>query len=204
MLFRSHTEISNFLGSLLFLPNDTDVCVYNRVVETIQITIALYVDDLIITCTNGKLINEITNALRSKYNEIKVVDGPIHNYLGMVLDFSQAPLLRINQTGMIEDIINTPLPALDFNISQYNTIAPPKSPAAQYLFDITLKSPLLLPAQQAEFHSTDAKILSLATEHVQTSSQRSSVSSQNENNLAPLLFSFLTKRVLTQIGRAHV
>ena len=177
-----HTEISNFLGSLLFLSNDTDACVYNRVVETIQITIAVYVDDLIITCINGKLINEITNALRSKYNEIKVVDGPINNYLGMVLDFSQAPLLRINQTGMIEDIINTPLPALDFNISQYNTIAPPKSPAAQYLFNITLTSPLLLPAQQAEFHSTVAKILF--------------ISHRTRPDVLTAI-SFLTKRVLT-------
>ena len=100
----------------------------------------------------------------------------------MVLDFSQAPLLRINQTGMIEDIINTPLPALDFNISQYNTIAPPKFPAAQYLFNITLTSPLLLPAQQAEFHSTVAKILF--------------ISHRTRHDVLTAI-SFLTKRVLT-------
>ena len=77
--------------------------------SNIQITVAVYVDDLIITCSRNTLIDELTSALRTKYKEIKVVEGFIHNYLGMVLDFSQAPLVAINQTGMIEDIINTPL-----------------------------------------------------------------------------------------------
>ena len=80
----------------------------------------------------------------------------------MVLDFSQAPLVAINRTGMIEDIINTPLTALNHNAAKTPatyTAAPSKSPAASYLFDITASSPTLLPAQQAEFHSTVAKIL---------------------------------------------
>ena len=80
----------------------------------------------------------------------------------MVLDFSKAPLVAINQTGMIEDIINTPLTALNHNAAKtpttYTAVSP-KSPAASYLFDITVSSPALLPAQQAEFHSTVAKIL---------------------------------------------
>ena len=86
----------------------------------------------------------------------------------MVLDFSQAPLVAINQTGMIEDIINTPLTALNHNAAKTPTTytaAPPKFPAASYLFDITASSPALLPAQQAEFHSPSPKFSSLAIEH---------------------------------------
>ena len=130
--------------------------------SNIQVTVAVYVDDLIIHCSLNTLIDELTSALRTKYKEIKVVEGLIHNYLGMVLNFSQAPLVAINQTGMIEDIINTPLTALNRNAAKTPTTytaAPPKSPAASYLFDITASSPALLPAQQAEFDSTVAKIL---------------------------------------------
>ena len=47
-----HTELSYFLRTIRFLPNDTDACVYNRMVGTTQITIAVYVDELIITCIN--------------------------------------------------------------------------------------------------------------------------------------------------------
>lgn len=157
-----HTELSTFLRTLGFLPNDTDPCVYNRSVNNIQITIAVYVDDLIITCILTSLITELTSALRAKYKEIKVVEGLIHNYLGMVLDFSNAPLIAINQTGMIEDVVNTTLTALNVNATKIpttNTAASPKSPAASYLFDITVASPALPPTQQAEFHSTVAKIL---------------------------------------------
>ena len=131
-----HTELSTFLRTLGLVPNDTDPCVYNRTVSNIQITVAVYVDDLIITCSRNTFIDELTSALRSKYKEIKVVEGLIHNYLGMVLDFSQAPLVANNQTGMIEDIINTPLIALNHNAAKTSTTytaAPPKSPAASCL-----------------------------------------------------------------------
>ena len=88
----AHLRILRILRTLGFLPNDTDPCVYNRTVSNNQITVAVYVDDLIITCSRNTFIDELTSALRTKYKKIKVVEGHIHNYLGMVLDFSQLPL----------------------------------------------------------------------------------------------------------------
>ena len=100
-------------------------CVYNRTVSNIEITVAVYVDDLIITCSRNTLIDELTSALRTKCKEIKVVEGLIHNYLGMVLDFSQAPLVAINQTGFVAYVSTSPL--LNPIAFSYNALSRPKS-----------------------------------------------------------------------------
>ena len=180
-----YTELSTFLHTLGFLPNDSDPCVYNRTVDNVQITVGVYVDDLIITSKNEALIIELTTALQVRYKEIKIIEGLVHNYLGMVLDFSLAPLVMITQTGMIEDIVNTPMTALNTDTPKapatYTPVAP-KSPAPPYLFNITPTSPQLSPEQQAEFHSFVARALFAA---------------HRTRPDALLAISFLTKRVLT-------
>ena len=89
-----------------------------------------------------------------------------HNYLGMVFDPLEPPFVLINQQGMIEDIISSTKTsartATDTN-SNIRSKAPPRTPAATYLFDINTDSDLLPEPLQVIFHSTVAKFIHIST-----------------------------------------
>jgi hypothetical protein len=100
-----YKELSTFLRSIGFEPNPYEKCILNKKHPDGQTTIAVYVDDLLITSVTQAQAEAAVDALRDKYKELKVTTGTVHNYLGMVMDFSDPPYVSINQVGMIEDII---------------------------------------------------------------------------------------------------
>jgi Reverse transcriptase (RNA-dependent DNA polymerase) len=100
-----YKEPSTFLGSIGFTFNPYDRCFLNKTHLDGQTTIAVYVDELLITSSTQAQAEAIVDALRDEFKELKVTTGTVHNYLGMVLDFSDPPYVSINQIGMIEDII---------------------------------------------------------------------------------------------------
>jgi Reverse transcriptase (RNA-dependent DNA polymerase) len=150
-----YKELSTFLGSTGFRPNPYEKCILNKEQAGTQTTIAVYVDDLLITSGSQEDAEAVVNALRDKYKELKVTTGKVHNYLGMVLDFSNPPCVTIRQNGMVEDIVtkaksSTHIPTVK---------ASPTSPCTEQLFSSSPDSPLLSEAAKAEFHSYTAKWL---------------------------------------------
>jgi Reverse transcriptase (RNA-dependent DNA polymerase) len=125
-----YKEPSTFLGSIGFTFNPYDRCILNKRHLDGQTTIAVYVDELLITSSTQAQAEAIVDALRDKYKELKVTTGTVHNYLGMVLDFSDPPYVSINQIVMIEDIIRK---ARESHTLKIKT-ASPKSPATGHLF----------------------------------------------------------------------
>ena len=148
-----YKELSSFLGSIGFAPNLYEKCILNKTESGHQTTIAIYVDDLLITSTRSSHAEAVVVALRDKYKELKVTTGKVHNYLGMVMDFSKPPYVLVNQTGMIEDIISKVRATGHFDIP--NTA--PKSPAIEQLFESSPDSPLLSDEHKATYHSVVAK-----------------------------------------------
>jgi hypothetical protein len=118
-----------------------------------QTTIAVYVDDLLITSGSQEHAEAVVNSLRDKYNELKVTTGKIHNYLGMVLDFSNPPCVTIRQNGMVEDIVTKAKSSTHLLAVKTS----PTSPCTEQLFSSSPDSPLLSEAAKAEFHSYTAK-----------------------------------------------
>jgi hypothetical protein len=148
-----YKEISSFLASIGFTPNPYEKCILNKKEAGGQTTIAIYVDDLLITSTKPAQAEAVVEALRDKYKELKVTTGAVHNYLGMVMDFSTPPYVTINQVGMIEDIIRKARECPGLKIPS----AHPKSPAAEQLFEVSPDSPPLSEEAQTTFHSLLAK-----------------------------------------------
>ena len=73
------------LSHIGYVPNAHDMCVFNKSDEYgVQCTIAVHVDDIMITSVNG------ATGLIERYGDITRKDGPIMNYLGMVFDLSIA------------------------------------------------------------------------------------------------------------------
>jgi hypothetical protein len=150
-----YKELSTFLGLIGFYPNPYEKCILNKEQAGTQTTIAVYVDDPLITSGSKEHAEAVVNSLRDKYKELKVTNGKVHNYHGMVLDFSNPPSVTIRQTGMVEDIVTKA--KLSPNIPAAK--ASPTSPCTEQLFNSSSDSPPLTEAAKAAPHSYTAKWL---------------------------------------------
>ena len=138
------------LQGIGFITNPCDECVFNRGVGEEQCTIAIHVDDLLITCKNEATITTVIDDLTKAYKELKVNYGDQHSYLGMSFDFSAPGRATISMGGFIDDLLK-----------HYNVNKKASSPATVHLFDIR-ESPRLKPDDAKLFHSAVAKLLYLA------------------------------------------
>ena len=76
-------EISNMLISLGFMANPRDRCVFNMVVRGAQVTIVVYVDDLMITSTDRDAVLDIETRLRAAYGRFHTTRADIPGvYMG--------------------------------------------------------------------------------------------------------------------------
>ena len=62
-----YQDLSSTLKEAGYIPNPKDICVFNKVVDGVQCTITLHVDDLMVTSVNESLIDEVMSVLKSKY-----------------------------------------------------------------------------------------------------------------------------------------
>ena len=139
-----------------------DPCVFNRTHNNIQTTITVYVDNLLITSVDVKSIDDVIDILRQRYKELKITRGTLHNYLGMVMDFTKPGSVNISQAGMTQDITKgRPLDAITpYTGTQLRST---KTPAAPYLFDVSDTSDPINSTGQKLIRSIGAKILFLGT-----------------------------------------
>jgi hypothetical protein len=74
-----------------FTPNPYDSCVVNKMVDVEQLTVAWHVDDLKILHVSAKVVDDFIADLDSEFGKetpLSKSRGKVHNYLGMMLDFS--------------------------------------------------------------------------------------------------------------------
>jgi hypothetical protein len=146
-LLRSAIQESNFRASeydeCVFVKHDID----NQIIGIM----ALHVDDLLIGCCNNDELNKISQALKAKFKDIKVNDGPIVNYLGMTLDFEHAGKVTVTQKGYVSDLITL-----------YNVDKKSFNPASGKLFVVGTDEEILDTKGQDYLRSGVAKLLYLA------------------------------------------
>lgn len=145
-----YENISKTLIELGFERNPLDICVFNAMRNGKQCTIALHVDDLMITCALEDTIEWIISALEEKYSTITVNRGEVHSYLGTVFDFRTPGSVKITMERYTRDIIDS-----------YQVTGTASTPASENLFSINPNSPILDKEQSEEFHSRVAKLLFL-------------------------------------------
>lgn len=138
--------------------NPYESCVLNKITESgHQLTVVIYVDDLLITCASGTEVDAIIGFLRAKFNTITVHDGQNISYLGMSLDFSADGKVKITMPGYVNDVLN--------ELGVQGTAV---TPATTDLFDVSSEEVekgevRVLSSKEAKtFHTTVAKLLYLA------------------------------------------
>jgi len=98
--FKSDLEANGFIF------NPYDACVANKQVNGKQQTIHFHVDDLMSSHVDKKVNNEFAVWLNDMYGEhgsVKVHRGKIHNYLGMVFDFTTPGKVMVDMSDYVEN-----------------------------------------------------------------------------------------------------
>lgn len=131
-----------------FRQNRYDQCIYNRTEPCgHQCTLAVHVDDILVTCASQEAVNLVGTQLRSAYGKINEVKGPVVGYLGMEFDVTVPGETRITMKGFIENLIDG---------SQVTGEA--ATPAGESLFDVREDSEKLNDNERKRFHTYVAKI----------------------------------------------
>jgi hypothetical protein len=145
-----YKKITGVLLELGFKANSVDPCVFNKVVNGIQLSVLLYVDDLLVTCELAGPIVDLVEDLKSRFdNDVKYSMGGDMSYLGVHLKVDQ---------GRIELSMKAYVDAL---IDEYGIVGSAASPAKASLFEIDKGSKLLSETDRKVFHTQVAKLLYL-------------------------------------------
>ena len=144
------------LESTGFVINPYDPCVANKVINGEQMTVCWHVDDLKVSHIEPAEVTKFGDWLSKTYGvSVATHRGKVHDYLGMIVDFSEKGKVMVNMIEYIKTIIN------DFPEEIIETRA---SPAADHLFTVRDETEaMLLPEEQARaFHHATAQVLFLS------------------------------------------
>jgi hypothetical protein len=101
-----YDEVSSALLAMGFVRNPHDICVFNIDRNGHQMTVCLYVDDLLMTSVDEADIEWLVGELRKKYDTVTLNIGDVHSYLGQTFDFGVPGEVSVSMDGYIRDILD--------------------------------------------------------------------------------------------------
>jgi hypothetical protein len=150
-----YLKLKGDLERLGFEFNPYDPCTANKMIDGHQMTVVYHVDDLKVSHKDPKQIDWFADQLRKIYGEKLTVNrGKIHDYLGMMIDYSKEGKVEVSMIKFIKKIFGT------FTEEIKSTSA---TPAAEHLFNSRdEKEAEFLDEERADtFHSVVAMLLFL-------------------------------------------
>ena len=116
-----NSDINKFLLEIGFIRSETDACLYVRIRKSEYTILCLYVDDLTIACNNKTILEELKQALNSKY---QMDDrGDLEWILGMRVRRDRSRrLIYLDQEQYIKDML------IRFNMNEPNKEPPMDTP----------------------------------------------------------------------------
>lgn len=89
------------------MQNEVDECVFNKGEGSAQVTVVVYVDDLLMTAVNDTALDDIVDHLKSIFGEVTVCTGDIHSYVGMTMTFvCDADTVNFTMSGYVRDLVD--------------------------------------------------------------------------------------------------
>ena len=150
-LFYEH--LKGTLSELDYSVNPLDPCVFTKpCADGGQTTVCFHVDDGLATSPDAAELKKLVKKLRDVYQDLKVTEGVRHEYLGMLLDFSEPGQCEATMRKYIADIIE-----------EFGVTGLARTPAGIDLFDIDVNSVALPTDLKDRFHRATAQCLYLAT-----------------------------------------
>lgn len=102
-------RLSSQLQKWGFKLNPYDWCVANKTINGKQCTITWHIDDLKISHVDKSVVMDIIALLSDEFGKnapLTVTEGPIHDYLGMKLDFSTDGAVKVDMTDYVKNILD--------------------------------------------------------------------------------------------------
>jgi hypothetical protein len=147
-----YQHISDTLVKYGFDKNPQDECVFNFITQLgKQLTVVVYVDDLLMTSEDMHALDDLAMHLRKVYKDITECRDSVLSYLGMQFDLSEMERVRISMQGYVADLLSS----LDVT----GVVA---TPATLHLFDICDEEQQIGATEKERFHTVVAKLLYLA------------------------------------------
>lgn len=148
-------KLSSKLKEWGFITNPYDSCVVNKMINGKQCTIGWHVDDLKISHVDSAVVDHVIDLLDGEFGEEEPLSksrGKVHDYLGMILDFSVDGAVTVDMTDYVRTVI------ADMPKDMEGTNA---TPAASNLFAVN-QDPVLLSREKADvFHRMVMQLLYL-------------------------------------------
>ena len=146
-----YKKLTGDLKNMGFKVNVKDPCVMNRDFNGKQLTVAIYVDDIMATCVDPDGISWLHEEMEKIYPIVSLRNGVKHSYLGQTFDFSISGKVKVSMEGYVNDLL-----------SVYPAGGTAASPANNNLFKIDEESAPLCEEKSSEFKTIVAKLLYLA------------------------------------------
>ena len=152
-----YLEITKTLTDWGFTANPRDPCVLNKTIRGKQLTVVIYVDDMMMTCVFEEEVHNLAEDLRAKYGQFRTSDGPTLNFLGAKWIYDGKGYVLILQLGMIQDLITSRENTLRIRGAVLKSNV--HSPGAPYLFERSEGCQLLNDKDKATYHTDVATAL---------------------------------------------
>ena len=116
-----------------------------------QLTVVIYVDDILCTCSKEDAMDWIFQKLLERFKEASICKGPKISYLGQSFNSNEEGKVKVTVEAFVADFL-----------SYCNAVGGAVTPAKEDLFSIDESATELSFADKEEFHSRVAKLLYLS------------------------------------------
>jgi len=145
-----YAKLTSVLKDLGFVQNPLDPCVMNKTVSGEQLTVVIFVDDILATCKSDSVITDLVSQLREEFDEVKG---------GLTDDFSYLGMHVVNNRELGE--IEVSMEGYEKEVLEYAGVQGRRSsPATSDLFSVG-SSALMGDRELKRFHTIVAKLLYL-------------------------------------------
>ena len=127
-----------------FTPNWYDSCVVNKKVNRKQLTVAWHVDELKVSHEEDNILDEFIGMMEEEFVQetpLTIKRGPIQEYLGMTLDFTERGRVVVKMSNYIKNMLKDTPASMDGHAT---------TPAVTHLFKINMDNPKLLCKEKKE------------------------------------------------------
>ena len=101
-----YRKLISELKGMGFEINPYDPCVVNKMINGSQMTGRWHVDNLMISHASNEAISQFLRALKDIYGDnLAENTGKVHDYFGMIFDFSDRDNVKINMTKYLTKVI---------------------------------------------------------------------------------------------------
>jgi hypothetical protein len=102
-------DLFGYLQEMGFKLNPYDQCIANKMIDGKQCTILWHVDDLKISHVKDEVLENVISTLSERYRKeatLVVTRGKVHDYLGMMPDFSEKGKVKVIMKDYIQDMLD--------------------------------------------------------------------------------------------------